>query len=81
MTGIAKVATGEWNYKKAIQELGLSKRQLIRMVKRYRQGGASEITHCNRGKQSPKKVSEAQRKLIGQLIRSHYEDFGPTLAA
>lgn len=81
LTGIAKVVNGEWNYKKAGQELGLSKRQLIRLVKRYRQGGAAKITHCNRGKRSPKKVSEAQCKAIGQLIRSHYADFAPTLAA
>lgn len=81
LTGIAKIASGEWNYKKASQELGLSKRQLIRLVKRYRQGGAAKLTHCNRGKRSPKKVSETQCKIISELIRSHYEDFGPTLAS
>lgn len=81
LEGIIKVDSGEWNYRKASQELRLSKRQLIRLVKRYRNGGAIEIRHGNRGKKSPKKVEEKQRRQVIEIIRNNYEDFGPTLAA
>lgn len=76
---IAKIADHEWSYRKASQALRLSKRQLIRLVQRYREGGVSNVTHRNRGKTSPRKADDHKRREISCLIRSHYDDFGPTL--
>ncbi len=66
--------------KKAAELVGLSSRQLRRMLKRVRAEGDEGINHRSRGKDSshcvPKKIKEKALK----LYRERYNDFGPTFA-
>lgn len=68
------------NQSEAAQILGMTVRQVQRLVASYRAFGADGLTSKRRGKPSnnllPKKLVETAL----QLIQEHYSDFGPTLA-
>lgn len=61
--------------------LGLCDRQVRRMKNRVRMAGAAGIIHRSRGRRSLRRLSEGLKKKVLGLIRSKYEDYGPTLAA
>ncbi|MGB8951139.1 MAG: hypothetical protein WCC06_00525 [Candidatus Aminicenantales bacterium] len=61
--------------------LKLSERQIRRIVKAVKLDGEAGIVHGNRGRESPRKMSEEEEKRIGKLIEARYNDFGPTLAS
>lgn len=66
--------------KKAATLLGLSVRQIIRLVKDVRRDGAKGIIHKLRGKISNRRYEEKPKEKILNLCRKKYEGFGPTLA-
>jgi transposase len=66
--------------KHAGHQMGVSVRQIQRLVKRYRAEGAKGLIHKNRGRVSNRLLPEEKRKQIVNLIRINYPDFGPTLA-
>lgn len=82
-----RVVAGEWSLAAAAKRLGLSYRQMKRLVQRYRRRGAAGLVHGNVGRRS----NRAQPLLVLktrslELIRAHYsgtesERLGPTLAA
>jgi len=61
--------------------LGLSERQVWRLLGRYRSGGGGGIVHRGRGRASNHRLVEGVRELALELVRLHYRDFGPILAA
>lgn len=62
------------------ERLGLSLRQMTRIVDRYLQFGVTGMTSGLRGKAGNRQLpEEIAARAIG-LIREHYVDFGPTLA-
>lgn len=61
--------------------LALSTRQVHRLLQAYRLGGAGAIAHKARGRPSNNRIAGATRERAVQLVREHYPDFGPTLAA
>ncbi len=64
----------------AAEWLGLSTRQITRIVDRYLQFDAAGIASRHRGKASNHQLSvNVVSRAVG-LIREHYSDFGPTLA-
>ncbi|SIO48259.1 Transposase [Burkholderia sp. GAS332] len=65
---------------RAAQRLGLTVRQIERLVIRYRESGAAGLASHKRGRQGNRRLDEnlAQRALA--IIRERYADFGPTLA-
>jgi transposase len=65
---------------RAAERLGISRRQVERLVLRYRASGASGLVSRRRGSTSNHQLTEglAQRALC--IIRERYADFGPTLA-
>lgn len=65
----------------ASKHLGLTVRQIKRLVKRYRQDGAAGLLSKRRGKSSNRKKSDEKIALIKQIIEAHYYDFGPKFAA
>ncbi len=65
----------------AAEILGLSLRQIQRMVRRVRQEGDRGIVHQSRGRASNRRISERMRKQVIKWYRSEYWDFGPTLAS
>jgi transposase len=60
--------------------LGLSERQVRRLVKVVREEGDSGIIHASRGRPSNRRISEEVRGRVLSLYQGRYPDFGPTLA-
>ena len=65
----------------AAEHLGLTVRQIKRLVKRYRQDGPKGLTSKHRGTQGNRKYTDEKIALIKGLIETHYHDFGPKFAA
>jgi len=62
-------------------DLGISARQVRRLVCRYRSDGRSGLISRRRGKPAHNRIPHDTRKLAVSLVREHYTDFGPTLAS
>ena len=60
--------------------LGISTRQLRRLIKRFRENGVAGLASQHRGHLSNNRIAEAVRLQTLELVRSDYLDFGPTLA-
>jgi hypothetical protein len=60
--------------------LGLSERQVRRMVKDVRELGDRGVIHALRGRRSNRKIAEETREQVLSLYQARYHDFGPTLA-
>jgi DNA-binding Lrp family transcriptional regulator len=67
--------------KKAAEIVGLSNRQLRRMLKRVREEGDDGISHRSRGKTSNRRVPIKIKEKALKLFREKYSDFGPTFAS
>jgi len=65
----------------AAQVLGLTERQVWRLLKAYRLRGADGLISRKRGRPSNRKTSDDVRLTAMALVRERYADFGPTLAA
>src|SRR5579871_3944438 len=63
------------------RELGISPRQMKRILKRYRHKGVKGVLSERKGKPSPNKTPEKIRKQTMSLVKEKYADYGPTLAA
>lgn len=61
--------------------LALSVRQVHRLLKAYSLGGAGALVHKGRGRPSNNRIATGMREKVLSLVREHYADFGPTLAA
>lgn len=65
----------------AAQRLGLSRRQLERLLQRYKAQGAAGLLSRKRGRPSNHQLPAGLAERAIALIRQFYADFGPTLAA
>ena len=65
----------------AAQLLRLERRQVFRLLKVYRTEGPVGLISKRRGRSSNRRKPEAVRAKALSIIREHYWDFGPTLAA
>ena len=61
--------------------LGLSLRQVRRIVKRVGGEGARGVIHRSRGRRSNRAFPDEVKDRVVELYREKYEGFGPTLAA
>lgn len=66
---------------KAAEIVGLSSRQLRRMLKRVREEGDDGISHRSRGKASNRRFPQKVKDKVLKLYRKQYSDFGPTFAS
>jgi transposase len=64
----------------AAEGLGISCRQVERLVKRYEAGGAAGLVSAKRGRPSNNQLSDGVAGRALALIQQRYPDFGPTLA-
>ena len=78
---LAQVDDGRLTVDNAVNMLALTRRQVFRLLKLYRQDGASVIRHKARGKPPNNRIHRAKRDYALSLIKENYPDFGPTLAA
>jgi transposase len=58
--------------------LNLSKRQIIRLLKRYKAGGCDGLISKRRGKPSNNRICEELKRNIVEIVKNKYIDFGPT---
>jgi transposase len=61
--------------------LGISTRQVRRLLVAYRDGGGASLIHKSRGRASNNSLPKGIREYALELVRSKYADFGPSLAA
>lgn len=66
--------------KHAATQLGVSVRQVRRLLNRYRREGIVGLTHKNRGRMGNRSLPQEKKDKITVLIKQCYPDFGPTLA-
>src|SRR5271157_3366981 len=69
------------NQQEASEYLGLSDRQIRRIVKRVRKEAERGVIHLSRGKVINGNRRRADRHKVLELYRKNYWDFGPTLAS
>jgi len=65
---------------RAAERLGLTVRQIQRLVDRYRESGAAGLVSRKRGGPGNRRLDEALAQRALTIIRDRYSDFGPTLA-
>lgn len=65
---------------RAAERLGISRRQIERLVARYRAAGPAGLLSQRRGHASNHQLPEDLAHRALSLIRERYADFGPTLA-
>src|ERR1700761_4382620 len=68
--------------KRAAAEIGVSERQVRRLLRSLKERGDRAVIHASRGRASNNKIaSEQQEQAIAILSQEIYRGFGPTLAA
>jgi len=67
--------------KHASLQLGISVRQVRRMVKRYKLEGISGLVHKSRGRIGNRAFKQEKKQQVITLIKEQYPDFGPTLTS
>jgi transposase len=65
---------------RAAVRLGLTVRQVERLLWRYREHGALGVASGKRGRASNRKLDDVLAQRAVNIIRERYADFGPTLA-
>ena len=78
---VQRLLRGDLTIATAALQLRLSARHLKRLKAKARKGGLSALLHGNRGKPSPNRLPEDERKKIVALVSEKYLDFTPTFAA
>src|SRR5215208_3086756 len=78
---LARLESGRLTPAAASELLQVSERQVYRLRRRFRDGSAAGIADRRRGRPSNNRLPEVLRDHAVALVREHYPDFGPTLAA
>lgn len=65
----------------AAAHLGLSIRQIKRLMRAHREEGAAGLVSKRRGRPSNRRIGEDEREGVLDCVRTRYSDFGRTLAA
>jgi transposase len=65
---------------RAAERLGLTVRQIERLVTRYRESGAAGLVSRKRGRPGNRRLDDDEARRARAIIRERYTDFGPTLA-
>jgi hypothetical protein len=78
---IQAVIDGEIKPGRAADRLGLGVRQIERLVIRYRTEGPVGLISRHRNRTGNRALKPPLAERIVAILREHYADFGPTLAA
>ena len=65
----------------AAKQVGLSRQRMSYLVNSYRRDGHIALASNKRGKPSNNRIPIGLKTRSLALVREHYDDFGPTLAA
>jgi transposase len=77
---LTEVLSGRRTVASAAIVLAVSRRQVQRLLSRYREDGGGALIHKGRGQASNHRLNPGTREYALELIRTRYADFGPTLA-
>lgn len=77
---IRGVVEKRFKQSRAAKQLGITTRQIRRLVKRYRAEREAGLISSRRGQPSNHRIEASTKLRAMELIRQHYSDFGPTLA-
>ena len=78
---LSQVTQSRMTVMTAANVLGLSRRQVHRLLKDFQTEGPAAIRHKARGRRSNNRIDPAIRAFAVTLVRENYIDFGPTFAA
>ena len=77
---IQQVVDKQLRQREAARQLGLSVRQVQRLVARFQAEGPTGLVSRQLGRRPGNAISAAVRQEVLALLHDHYSDFGPTLA-
>ena len=77
---IQRVKEKQMKQRDAAEVLGVSVRQVKRLLRAYRQQGAAGLVSKRRGKVSNYQLAEDVKRRVLDLLMGKYQGFGPTLA-
>jgi transposase len=66
--------------KEAAQSLGMTDRQLRRLMVKYQAKGTAGLAHQARGKPGNRQLPQTLKEQAIELVKTKYPDFGPTFA-
>jgi glutathione S-transferase/transposase len=75
------VADGRLSVADATGLIGVSRRQIYRLLDAFRARGADGLISRKRGRPSNRALGAVFRQTVVSIVRERYADFGPTLAA
>jgi hypothetical protein len=76
---ITRIKQDDLTVVEGAEALGISERQMYRILSRYRTDGESGLVHQLRGRASNKAYGTESRTKALRLYREQYSDYGPTL--
>ena len=77
---IQSIIDGHLKASTAANRLQLTKRQVNRLVQRYRSDGVAGLISRQRGQPGHRQLTDGMADIALTIIRDRYSDFGPTLA-
>src|ERR1700691_6490243 len=78
---LARLDSGKLTARAAAELMAITPRQTYRLLRRYRDGGASAVANQRRGRPSNNRLPDVVREHAIALVRERYGDFGATFAA
>ncbi len=78
---VRQVVEHRLGQREAAERLGIGVRQFKRLVHAWRGEGDAGLVSRQRGRPAHNRLTAEHRSRIAALLREHYADFGPTLAA
>ncbi len=79
---LRQIEQGRLSTSAAARQVGLSARQMRRLLRRFRQGGDGAVVHRARGRPSNHQLPAALKaRVLARATEPQYHDFGPTLLA
>jgi DNA-binding Lrp family transcriptional regulator len=79
-TVMARLAEGSLSQRAAAKALGITERQVRRLLRGYEAQGAVALISKRRGKPSNRRLASGLREYAMVVVGERYADFGPTLA-
>ena len=76
---LARLDSDRLTAQAAAELMKITPRQTYRLLRRYRDGGASAVANQRRGRPSNNRLPDVVRDHAIALVRERYADFGPTL--
>ena len=77
---VQRVVSKQISQVAASTQLGLTPRQVRRLLRKFEQNGVEGLVSKRRGTPSNNQLGKTLRSRVVELIKAHYHDFGPTFA-